>query len=167
MLLKYDLKIHDRKGQGTPKISRNIMHRFLEWYSITTICTQETVWMWKTIHTLHFTVVIWYQGPLLLTWVDSNLHMDKQSQAQLSVGWNYLSFPKLQRLHHWSLGMDKYFHPTIYNECNYLLIHAEIKVKPCFEQHIPWPSTDSLPGDNNATTGDDQTRSTTLPIYLF
>ena len=23
-------------------------------------------------------------------------------------------------LHHWSLGMDKYFHPTLYNVCNYV-----------------------------------------------
>ena len=36
------------------------------------------------------------------------------------MGWNYLSIPKLQRLHRWSLGMDKYFHPTHYNGCNYL-----------------------------------------------
>ena len=36
------------------------------------------------------------------------------------MGWNYLSIPKLQRLHRWSLGMDKYFHPTLYNGCNYL-----------------------------------------------
>ena len=25
---------------------------------------------------------------------------------------------KLQRLHRWSLGMDKLFHPTLYNRCN-------------------------------------------------
>ena len=36
------------------------------------------------------------------------------------MGWNYLSIPKLQRLHRWSLGMDKYFHPTHYNGCDYL-----------------------------------------------
>ena len=34
--------------------------------------------------------------------------------------WNYLSIPKLQRLQRWSLGMDKLFHLTLYNECNYL-----------------------------------------------
>ena len=34
--------------------------------------------------------------------------------------WNYLSIPKLQRLHRWSLGMDKQFHPIHYNGCNYL-----------------------------------------------
>ena len=36
------------------------------------------------------------------------------------MGWNYLSIPKLQRLHRWSLGMHKLFHPTHYNGCNYL-----------------------------------------------
>ena len=36
------------------------------------------------------------------------------------MGWNYLSIPKLQRLHCWSLGMDKWFHPTVYNGCDYL-----------------------------------------------
>ena len=36
------------------------------------------------------------------------------------MGWNYLSIPKLQRLHHWSLGMDEQFHPTLHNGCNYL-----------------------------------------------
>ena len=25
----------------------------------------------------------------------------------INMGWNYLSIPKLQRLHRWSLGMDK------------------------------------------------------------
>ena len=34
-------------------------------------------------------------------------------------GWNYLSIPRLQRLHRWSLGMDKQFHPIHYNVCNY------------------------------------------------
>ena len=34
--------------------------------------------------------------------------------------WNYLSIPKLQRLHRWSLGMDKLFHPILYNGCDYI-----------------------------------------------
>ena len=38
------------------------------------------------------------------------------------MGWNYLSTPKLQRLHHWSLGMDMQFHPTFYNGCNCLFM---------------------------------------------
>ena len=33
---------------------------------------------------------------------------DWESYAQYCVGWNYLSIAKLQWLHHWSLGMDKY-----------------------------------------------------------
>ena len=35
-------------------------------------------------------------------------------------GWNYLSIPKLQQLHRQCLGMDKLFHPTFHNGCNYL-----------------------------------------------
>ena len=46
------------------------------------------------------------QGPLLLTWFNLNLYMNKKSFAQYSVGWNYLSIPKLEQLHHWILGMD-------------------------------------------------------------
>ena len=36
------------------------------------------------------------------------------------VIWNYLSIPKFQRLHRWSLGMDNKFHPTLYWPCDYL-----------------------------------------------
>ena len=36
------------------------------------------------------------------------------------MGMNYLSLPKLQRLHRWSLGLDKWFHPTLYKPCDYL-----------------------------------------------
>ena len=54
-----------------------------------------------------FVVLIFYQWPLLLTWFNFNPSMDKQLHAQNSVWWNYLSIPKLQRLHRWSLGMDK------------------------------------------------------------
>ena len=36
------------------------------------------------------------------------------------MGWNYLYIRKLQWLYCWSLGMDKEFHPTLYNGCNYL-----------------------------------------------
>ena len=38
------------------------------------------------------------------------------------MGWNYLSIPKLQRLHHWSLEMDKQFHVKYYNGWNYLFM---------------------------------------------
>ena len=36
------------------------------------------------------------------------------------MGWNYSSISKLQRLHSWSLGKDKQFHPTFYNGSNFL-----------------------------------------------
>ena len=38
----------------------------------------------------------------------------------VKCGWNYLSIPKLQRLHRWCLGMDKSRHPTLYDGCKYL-----------------------------------------------
>ena len=38
------------------------------------------------------------------------------------MGWNYLSIPILPRLHRWSLGMAKQFHPTHYDGCNYLSV---------------------------------------------
>ena len=37
---------------------------------------------------------------------------------------NYLSIPKLQRSHRWSLGIDKYSKPTNYNRCNYLTMQG-------------------------------------------
>ena len=42
------------------------------------------------------------------------------------MGWNYLSIPKLQRFHRWSIGMDKSFHPTLYRSM-WLLIHAALE----------------------------------------
>ena len=49
------------------------------------------------------------------------------------MGWNYLSIPKLERLHRWSLGMDKWFYPTLFWACNYFsllglkLIHVSTR----------------------------------------
>ena len=48
-----------------------------------------------------------HQCPLLITWFNFNPSMDKELHPLQRVGWNYLSIPKLQRLHRWSLGMDK------------------------------------------------------------
>ena len=45
--------------------------------------------------------------------------MDKWSHPLWSVGLNYLSIPILQRLHRWSLGMDKLFHLTLFWTCDY------------------------------------------------
>ena len=41
------------------------------------------------------------------------------SPNKLSCKINYLSIPKLQRLHRWSLGIDKWFYSTLYHGCNY------------------------------------------------
>ena len=49
---------------------------------------------------------------LIPAWISNYIHYN--------VCWIYLTIPKLQWLHHWSLGMDKYFHPTLYWACDYL-----------------------------------------------
>ena len=62
------------------------------------------------------------------------------------MGWNYFSIPKLQWLHRWSLGMDKWFHPTRHWVCNYLSILG-LKLNHISERGICdlnrclWPST--------------------------
>ena len=38
----------------------------------------------------------------------------------MNKGRNGLSIPKLQLLDRWSLGMDKWFHPTFYWACDYV-----------------------------------------------
>ena len=50
-------------------------------------------------------MIHWGLGTLLLSWINLNLNMDKYNHIHRNVGWNYLSFRKLQRLHRWSLGM--------------------------------------------------------------
>ena len=60
------------------------------------------------------------KGLSLLTWIHYNPSIDKQSYAKHNVRPNYLSISKLHRLYRWSLGMDKWFLPTLYKRCNYL-----------------------------------------------
>ena len=57
-----------------------------------------------------------FGGPIFITWIDFIPSKDKQLYPLLSVWWNYVSIPKLQQLHRWSLGLNKQFHPTNYNE---------------------------------------------------
>ena len=59
------------------------------------------------------------------------------------MGRDYLSIPKLQELHRWSLVRDKYFHPTLYNGCNcFSMLRLKLKhvseKSPCStENHNP------------------------------
>ena len=59
-------------------------------------------------------------GPLPLTRINFNPSMDKLLHPLWNLGWNYLSIPRLQRLHSWSSGMDYQFHPTHFWLCDYL-----------------------------------------------
>ena len=58
------------------------------------------------------------------------------------MAWNYLSIPKLQRLHLWSLGKDKWFHPTHYIGCNYLSMLG-FKLNHV-RKRGPWPSEETV-----------------------
>ena len=60
------------------------------------------------------------QSPLLSTWFNFNLSMEKEPPVWESVRWNYLSIPKLQRCNRWSLEMAMKFHPIFHNGFNYL-----------------------------------------------
>ena len=51
---------------------------------------------------------------------------------------NYLSIPKLQRSHRWSLGMDKLFHHIHYNGCNYLSM-LRLKLNHVSKRGHRWP----------------------------
>ena len=89
-----------------------------------------------------------YQRPLLLTWIHFNPSMDKPYLPQINVEWNYLYIPKLQWLHRWSLGMDKWFHPTLYNGRNYLSMLG-LKLKHVSKRgprahHVPSADNPSL-----------------------
>ena len=61
-------------------------------------------------------------GPFLLTWFNFNPSMDKETHPLWFMRWNYLSIHKLQRCNRWSLGLKKWFHPTLYNGCDYLFM---------------------------------------------
>ena len=62
--------------------------------------------------------------------------MDKWLHPLLSMGWSYISIPKLQRLHRWSLGMDKSFHPTLYWAYDHLSMMG-LKLIPV-NKRAPW-----------------------------
>ena len=56
---------------------------------------------------------------LLLTWISFYSSIDKLSHPLQSVWWNYVSISKLQWCKLWSLGMNKWSHPTICWACDY------------------------------------------------
>ena len=83
--------------------------------------------------------VLWEKQPSFSSWciygsqippmrgwrvVNFNPSMDKWLHLLWSVGWNHLSIPKHQQCSHWSLRMDKQFHPTLNQACDYLSMQA-------------------------------------------
>ena len=53
------------------------------------------------------------------------------------MGWNYLSIPKIQQLHRWSVGMGKWFHSILYNRYHYLsmLVKGATEIRIAFPCH--------------------------------
>ena len=88
------------------------------------------------------------------------------------MGLNYLSIPKLQRLHRWSLGLDKYFHPALYDGCNYLSILElqlnHVRKRGRWWRKLPigtpfWPSNSRWPP--SATLNLNADLSAQSPLY--
>ena len=59
-------------------------------------------------------------GPPLLSWFNFIPEWISNYIHYKVWGWNYSSIPQPQRLYHWSLRMDKWFHPTLYWTRDYL-----------------------------------------------
>ena len=82
-------------------------------------------------------VVMWLMESLLLTWVNFNRDMHKQSHPSYGVGLNNFSIPKLQRHNRWSFGADKSFHSTLYCACDYLSMLG-LKLMSIKEPQVSW-----------------------------
>ena len=62
-------------------------------------------------------------------WISNHMH----------AGWNYLAIPKLQRLHRWSLELEKWLNHILYNGCNYLFMLG-LKLIRVSKRHHPPPA---------------------------
>ena len=67
-------------------------------------------------------------GRLLLTWIDLNPSLDKQSYQLYNVEWNRIYIHRLQRLYRWTLGIDELISLHTLLDM-WLIIHAGIRVK--------------------------------------
>ena len=76
----------------------------------------EYDWLFDTNGIMQLSKSVGLQWSLWWTWFNFNLSMDMWSYAQLSVGWNYLSIPKLQRckkILYIKVCYNYYFHRTV------------------------------------------------------
>ena len=69
----------------------------------------------QSTHTKHL-------GPLLLAWIDFNPSTEHGYviTSLIKCCMKLLIHPQLQQCNHWSWGMNKLFHLTFYNGCDYL-----------------------------------------------
>ena len=65
------------------------------------------------------------------------------------MGWNYLSIPKLQQLHRWSLGTDALFHLKLYWVCacvsmlGFKLIYVRKMAYRMLVKRVSWEQNDA------------------------
>ena len=95
---------------GSSVLSCPIRNIFVRGISPASGITAERFVVWRSANTDRTAC----RG-LLFTWINCVRSMNKYLHAQQSAEWNYLSISKVKRLQRWSLGMDKWFHPTLYN----------------------------------------------------
>ena len=75
----------------------------------------------KILHVCIIWIKSWNPGAPF-TNIDLNRRIGKYLYAWSSVGCNYIT--KLQRCCRWSLGINKWFHPTLYWACDYLYMEG-------------------------------------------
>ena len=91
-----------------------------DWLAALLSANQSHVGKLLLIDMQGFVLITPTPGSLLLTWL--TLITAWISNHLPSKVWDEITYPfsNFQWLHHWSLDMDKQFHPTHYNGCNYL-----------------------------------------------
>ena len=86
-------------------------------YSYSFIIIAKVTFIHHLLMHMHMHMV--HQGPLLLAWFNFYPNMVKSLNASQYAWWNYLSIIKLHRCSCQSWGMEKQFHPTFYQACDY------------------------------------------------
>ena len=115
-------------------INYHNMTAFFWWESASVLCWYGLNFVVTPIVITIFTDLRWfiYVESVIITLIDDCRFVVKLADFRCpfyqhvstlipeSVGWNYLSIPKLQRCNRWNLGMNKKFHLTHYWKCDYL-----------------------------------------------
>ena len=98
----------------------------------------------------------YYHGLTLIpVWITNYTHYNMCDES-ISPFLNF-NGSKLQRFNRWSLGMDKWFHPTLYWACDYLSMLG-LKLN-----HVSKGTTGDVPGQPSALVGSQQISAKLIP----